>query len=72
MMEVELMGSDRDERTLLAIGDPGCMMQEDNLGGTIVVDSRNGFKKLIHLYMLWNVPHCWTVEARFTWNWNKN
>ena len=32
------MGSERDEETLLAIGDPGWLIQEDDLGGTLLVD----------------------------------
>ena len=46
----------------------GLLNQDAEPGGTTLVDALNVFNELSRLAMLWTVCHCWTAEARFTFN----
>jgi hypothetical protein len=36
--------------------------------GSALFDARNGFNKLTHYLMLWNVAHLWNQGSRFVFN----
>ena len=48
------------------------LTQDDDPGGTTLVDDRNGFIELNRLAMIWTVHHRWTSGARFVFNCYRN
>ena len=57
---------------LLALEDTELLTQDADPGGTTLIDSRNGFNKLILLEMLWKLCHLWTAGVRFAFNCYRN
>ena len=43
------------------LGATGILTQEENPGGTTLVDAGNGFNNLIRLAMIWTVRHRWSM-----------
>ena len=50
------------------LGAPEFLTQDAEPSGTTLVDSCNGFNKLIRLAMLWTLHHRWPEGARFAFN----
>ena len=57
-----------DKATLHVKGTGGRLTREDETGGTMLVDARNGYSKLRCLTILWTVRHQWQVVARSVFN----
>ena len=53
---------------MLALESTGIITQEADMGGTALVDARNGFNGMTHLEMMWTIRHCWTAGLRITFN----
>ena len=53
---------------LLALEATGILTQDNEPGGTTLVDACNGFNELSRLEILWTVRHLWPVGARFAFN----
>eukprot|EP00957_Ditylum_brightwellii_P027485 2077883-Ditylum_brightwellii.AAC.1 len=47
---------------------PAMQLGGNGLGGTTLVDARNGFNELSCYAMLWTVRHLWLAGARFVFN----
>eukprot|EP00957_Ditylum_brightwellii_P128989 9840228-Ditylum_brightwellii.AAC.1 len=47
---------------------PALQLGGDRLGGTTLVDARNGFNELSCYAMLWTVQHLWPAGAQFVFN----
>eukprot|EP00957_Ditylum_brightwellii_P093993 7156723-Ditylum_brightwellii.AAC.1 len=58
------LGRDMEEE---ANQDP-CLALRERPGGTILVDTRNGFNELRYCVMLWTVIHRWQAGAQFVFN----
>ena len=52
----------------MALEATGFLTQDVDPGGTILVDTHNGFNKLIRLAMIWTVRHCCPSGARLELN----
>ncbi len=48
--------------------DSHCRYEEGTGFGSALFDARNGFNKLNHYLMLWNVAHLWNRGSRFAFN----
>ena len=70
-MEVEERGREGEEGgggNQQALESLEFLTQESEPSGTMIVDSRNGFKELSRLAMLWTVRHRWSSGAIFAFN----
>ena len=53
---------------LLELEAAGILTQDDEPGGTTLVDAHNGFNELSRLETLWTVRHLWPAGAKFAFN----
>ena len=52
----------------MALEATGILTQDNEPGGTTLVDACNGFNELSRLEILWTVRHLWPARERFVFN----
>ena len=57
---------------MLALKYTGFQTQESDMGGTSIIDARNGFNKLIRLTIIWTVRRYWPVGVKFVFKFYKH
>ena len=57
---------------MLALKSIGFQTLEAYMGGTAIIDARNGFNKLIRLTIMWTVRRCWPAGVKFVFNFYKH